>query len=301
MEIPWNYVGSYADVAAIWAAFPNGGIEGYYAIIGGVVYRWNKYYRIWENAATVTEGTARRVDTFDGNVNIQNNLTVAGTLRAKRLKQPNCGLYPTEDALKARYPNPDVGMWAAVADENSSTGYVLYRCDEDGVWTNTGLEWEVDTDFIEEWEDRLYALDGVLRSTVDDGFYYADAAGNIAMQYTPAGGFDAAKVSEHFKGLVQPGITTTADGFYYADNAGNIAFQYTSDGLDAAKVSNHFKRLVLSNPADGFFYADASGNIAFQYTPSGGLDAAKVSDHLKGLLGGGEGGYETLSENVYNI
>lgn len=80
--------------------------------------------------------------------------------------------------------------------------------------------------------------------TTSDGFYYADETGNVAMQYRPADGFDAVQVSEHFKGLVQPGITTTADGFYYADNAGNIAFQYTSDGLDAAKVSDHLKDLL---------------------------------------------------------
>lgn len=161
MEIPWNYVGSFANVAAIWSAFPNGGTEGDYATIGGVVYCWNKYYRIWENAATVTEGTARRVDTFDGNVNIQNNLTVAGTLRAKRLKQPNCGMYANYAALTARYPSPEVGMWAAVADEGSSTGYVLYRCDTDGSWANTETDWEVDTDFVEEWEDRIDALEDI--------------------------------------------------------------------------------------------------------------------------------------------
>ena len=142
MEIPWNYVGSYADVAAIWVAFPNGGTEGDYATIGGVEYRWNKYDRIWENAATVTEGTARRVDTFDGDVNIQNNLTVAGYIRAKGIKQPCVGLFASLDALEFKWPEPEVGMWAAVGDTFPAD---VYRCntEEDG-WEPTGETVSID-------------------------------------------------------------------------------------------------------------------------------------------------------------
>ena len=57
-------LGVFATVDALWAAHPEGGQEGDYAFIGtsqeaGTKYRWNKYERSWENAATVTESTLK--------------------------------------------------------------------------------------------------------------------------------------------------------------------------------------------------------------------------------------------------
>ena len=87
-----------------------------------------------------------------------------------------------------------------------------------------------------------FVVPNSVRYTTESGFYYADKDCNVAFQYTPADGFDAAKVSDHFKQLI---LANPANGFYYADVSGNIAFQYTvADGFDAAKVSNHFKEIV---------------------------------------------------------
>ena len=36
----------------------------------------------------------------------------------------------------------------------------------------------------------------------DTGLHYTDAAGNVALKYTPDNGLDAAKVSDHFKSLI---------------------------------------------------------------------------------------------------
>ena len=130
-----NNLGTFADIKAVWAKYPEGGKEGDYLTINGTKYRWNKYDRIWENAATFTESPAREIKTFYGDVDIHNDLTVGGTLRAKNVKQPNCGLFSTLDALKAAYPKPEVGMWAIVG--NTIAG-PIYRCDKAGIWTATG-------------------------------------------------------------------------------------------------------------------------------------------------------------------
>lgn len=79
-----NYKGSFDSIEAVWAAYPYGGIEGDYLLVNNVKYRWNKYVGKWENAEVVTETPARETITFDGDVNVQNDLTVAGVLRAKK-------------------------------------------------------------------------------------------------------------------------------------------------------------------------------------------------------------------------
>lgn len=142
-------LGNFANIEAVWEAYPNGGIEGDYLFIPnqeGTKYRWNKYIQQWENAAVVTE-TPSRQDLTVSDLNIQNelhvgshtdvqgDLSVRGVLRAKHVKQPNVGLFATLEALQAAYPNPEVGMWATIGD--SVPGYV-YRCNTAGTWTATG-------------------------------------------------------------------------------------------------------------------------------------------------------------------
>ncbi|MBQ3812529.1 MAG: hypothetical protein II841_03075, partial [Bacteroidales bacterium] len=116
-------LGTFATVAALWAAHPEGGQEGDYALIGtessNVRYRWNKYERIWENAATVTESTGRHNEVIDGDLTVngkanvggdatvEGNLKVKGTLDAYKVKQPCKGLFATLAALQAAYPNPE--------------------------------------------------------------------------------------------------------------------------------------------------------------------------------------------------
>lgn len=71
----------------------------------------------------------------DGNLMVQNNLVVAGTLKAQEVKQPNMGLYPDIEALQAAIPSPEIGMWATVGDTVPGD---IYRCDTAGVWSATG-------------------------------------------------------------------------------------------------------------------------------------------------------------------
>ena len=124
-----NYIdktnlGTFESIEALWSAHPDGGHEGDYCYINGIKYRWNKYDRMWENAGTYTATPGRETKTFDGDVNIQNNLTVAGTLRAKRIKQPCLGYFTSGEALMSHWPDPVVGMWAVVGTESP---LVIYR------------------------------------------------------------------------------------------------------------------------------------------------------------------------------
>lgn len=132
--IDLNDLGSFASINALWAAHPEGGQEGDYCTIDGVKYRWDKYDRMWVADPNFGPTPARSVTTFDGDVNMQNNLTVAGYIRAKGIKQPCLGLYLSEPALKAKWPDPEVGMWALVGEKFPATVYV---CETNGEWTET--------------------------------------------------------------------------------------------------------------------------------------------------------------------
>ena len=137
-----NNLGSFSSIDAVWARYPEGGKEGDYCTVGGKKYRWNKYDCIWENAEVVTQSTARQVETFNGDVHVHNDLVVGGMLRAKNVKQPNCGLFDTVAALKAAYPTPEVGMWATVGN---TVPAAVYRCDVAGTWRATGETGGIDS------------------------------------------------------------------------------------------------------------------------------------------------------------
>ena len=137
-----NDLGSFSSIDAVWAKYPEGGKEGDYCTVGGNKYRWNKYDCIWENAEVVTQSTARKLETFDGDVHVHNDLVVGGVLRAKNVKQPNCGLFDTVAALKSAYPTPEVGMWATVGN---TVPAAVYRCDVAGTWRATGETGGIDS------------------------------------------------------------------------------------------------------------------------------------------------------------
>lgn len=86
-----------------------------------------------------TTTKARRNDWFEGDVTVNHNLTVGGILRAKRIKQPLLGLFSSGESLASHWPEPVVGMWAVVG---TTPPFIIWRCDADGVWTNTGEETE---------------------------------------------------------------------------------------------------------------------------------------------------------------
>ena len=130
-----NNLGEYSSLQELWQAHPEGGHEGDYAIVNGITYRWDKYNRIWNGSASPVESYGRRTEIHEGDVIVNNDLTVAGMLRAKGVKQPNKGLFKDLDALQKRYPLPEIGWWATVGD---TVPGLIYRCDKTGVWSATG-------------------------------------------------------------------------------------------------------------------------------------------------------------------
>ena len=94
-----NFLGTYGNIREVWTKYPNGGISGDYVIIADVKYRWDKYVKRWRREGDFLESTARLNRIFRADVTVENNLTVSGTLRAKGIKQPNCGFYRTYEGL----------------------------------------------------------------------------------------------------------------------------------------------------------------------------------------------------------
>lgn len=161
--IDLHNLGSYASIDALWSAHPEGGQEGDYCSVNGVRYRWDKYDRMWVANPNYGPTPARKVTTFYGDVNIHNNLTVAGTIRAKGVKQPCVGLFASVEALEAAYPDPEVGMWAVVGDTMPGD---MYRCDLVGgvpkwVYTET-------TGGVDEIDLTDYAHVADLPDVIDD-------------------------------------------------------------------------------------------------------------------------------------
>lgn len=135
-----NNLGNFTSIQAVWESHPEGGKEGDYLRVNGVEYTWNKYERLWETSHVATLSVTRRTETVYGDLNVHNNLTVGGTLRAKRLKSANRGVYASvEDAL-TQNPRPDVGDWFSVllyddSDPPEPTGLVdVYICTMGGEW-----------------------------------------------------------------------------------------------------------------------------------------------------------------------
>lgn len=142
-----NNLGTFESIEDVWAAFPDGGQEGDYLFIDNVLYRWDKWNLSWATDGVIVETTTKRLQQFEGEVDIyrdlhvggdldvNENLRVRGTVYATKVKQPNVGLFASLQALQKAYPNPEVGMWATVGNTIPSP---IYRCDVAGVWTATG-------------------------------------------------------------------------------------------------------------------------------------------------------------------
>lgn len=156
-----NNLGTFADMDALWSKHPNGGIEGDYATVAGERRYWNKYASQWllqgEDAHEEDTTDPYPLDVHHGDVHINRNLSVGGTIRAGVIRQPNVGLFETAEALRRAYPIPEVGMWAAVGD---SVPAEIWRCDVAGQWRNTGGTGGVDQLDV----DTINAVKGMVQA-----------------------------------------------------------------------------------------------------------------------------------------
>lgn len=151
-----NNLGTFNSLAELKAKYPQGAVEGDYAKVGTTDYVWDIYTSSWvdpDNIPTPVDPTSlpREMQTFSGDVTVIHNLTVVGTLKAKKIKQPNVGLFNTLASLKASYPSPEVGMWAVVG---TSVPGAIYACNTAGTWTATGQTGGVDGIDLEPLADE---------------------------------------------------------------------------------------------------------------------------------------------------
>lgn len=84
-------VGLYATLLDLWNAYPDGGQEGDYAMIGdaqatAIQYVWDEDLGLWMDTQNSSAG--RLNYTFDGDVTVGNNLYVGGVIHAKWLISP---------------------------------------------------------------------------------------------------------------------------------------------------------------------------------------------------------------------
>lgn len=174
-----NNLGTYANIAAVWAAYPEGGQEGDYLYIGSTKYRWNKYDQIWENASTVTEGTARKLTELFADVAVNNDLRVGGTLYYHRLKGYDLGLYSTLASLQAEHPSPEVGMWAFVVHPSISGKYQVYQCSTAGEWTLSVSETTLDILDFERYEEAIALMQQIANGRALTGYRAAQSVSDL--------------------------------------------------------------------------------------------------------------------------
>jgi len=166
MSLRINNLGTFDTLAALWAAHPEGGREGDYATIAGVIYDWNKYLRIWGDDPDVPDTPLRRNFVFEGDVEATHDVKVNGTLWAKHVKQPHMGMYASEEALLAALPTPERGWYALVGNTLPAE---LYVCNTAGTWTDSGNQYDgedvdltqyVKTTVFQDYTNRGYKIVG---------------------------------------------------------------------------------------------------------------------------------------------
>lgn len=138
-----NNLGVFSSIQAVWEEYPAGGVLGDYVQVSGQIYGWNVTQRQW---TLPDASTSRIAKVVDGDLHVNNDVTVGGILRARVVRGRNAfaGLFASSAALNAACSNPEVGMWAAVViadrtgvDENA-LGEV-YICETAGTWTDAGF------------------------------------------------------------------------------------------------------------------------------------------------------------------
>lgn len=178
-NIDINNLGTFASIAAVWAAYPEGGQEGDYLYIGSVKYRWNKYNLLWESAATYTESDARKLTELYADVTVNNDLHVGGTLYYHRMKGYDLGLFSSLTSLQAAYPSPEVGMWAFVVHPSISGKYQLYACSTAGTWTLSVSETTLDVLDFERYEEALALMQELANGAQLSGYRAAEAVSDL--------------------------------------------------------------------------------------------------------------------------
>lgn len=172
-----HFLGDFKTLSDVWEHYPSGGQEGDYLNIDGEIYRWNQTENQWTVPAYTVPGSSRQTDGVKGDLNVENNLSVGGILRARvvRGRSASCGLFVDEAALTRHFPKPLVGQWALVmidnrTDEDGNAIGEVYVCEEDGAWKDAGYRGGFDGEYdalLTEKEERQ-ENDAYLKGLIDD-------------------------------------------------------------------------------------------------------------------------------------
>lgn len=81
-----NYLGVFESIEQAWEAYPEGGKEGDYIIVGGEQLRWNKYTNNWGEYDPDASTPARPVATIYGDLHVHNDVIIGEDLYARILE-----------------------------------------------------------------------------------------------------------------------------------------------------------------------------------------------------------------------
>lgn len=88
-----NLLGTFNNLDEVWQKYPEGGREGDYITVGGIDIEWNKYTNNWGDEGSESS-TTRPTTTYDGDVNVNGDLRIGGSLISDTLNN-----YATKEAL----------------------------------------------------------------------------------------------------------------------------------------------------------------------------------------------------------
>ena len=159
-----HFLGEFDSLEEVWQRYPSGGQEGDYLNVDGQILRWNSIENQWTMPDVIVPPSARNTESVLGDLNVENNLSIGGILRARvvRGRSASCGLFVDEAALLRNIPKPLVGQWALVmienrTDEDGNAIGRVYVCETDGQWQDAGYNGGFDGEYdalLTEREER---------------------------------------------------------------------------------------------------------------------------------------------------
>lgn len=131
-----KYLGDFTSIGAVWSKYPEGGKPNDFLTVNGVRYNWSTQLNSWITPNQMQE-RGWGADNVNGDLYIENDLRVGGTVYANNIRHPYKGLFGSFEQLKRCYPNPKPGDFADVGYTSPST---RYACEVKHEWTDTGQE-----------------------------------------------------------------------------------------------------------------------------------------------------------------
>ena len=166
-------LGRFTSMKEVWAAYPDGGVADDTVVVGNSLYYWNTGTANWETSKDKTT-TGWDSLNIDGDLLVENDLHVGGTLHADKLKSSFKGLFKTVEQLQQAFPKPDVGDYADVGYNNPQR----YICEIGGQWKNSGQAGGTPPVVLPEFIELQKAVGSAGDSPDIDGSAFARIAQN---------------------------------------------------------------------------------------------------------------------------